>query len=77
MVTTNTRALIEKSIPGRLAREVTSQATAGLGDSRRLKELGFTPLVADLIAQAIGGSAVARGRLAELGVPSTVIADLI
>lgn len=77
MVTQNTRALIEKAVPGRLAREVTTQATAGVGDGRRLKELGFTPLVADLIVQAINGSTIARGRLAELGVPSTVIADLV
>jgi len=77
MVTTNPRVLIEKAIPGRPAREVTTQALAGVGNARRLKELGFTPLVADLISQAIGGSTIARGRLAELGVPSTVIADLV
>lgn len=77
MVTQNTRGLMEKAIPGRVAREVTAQAVAGVGDPRRLKEMGFTPLVADLISQAIGGSTIARNRLAELGVPSTVITDLI
>lgn len=76
-VTTNPLRLIEKAVPGRIAREVTTQATAGVGNARRLKELGFySPLVADLVAQAIGGSTIARNRLAELGVPTVVINEL-
>lgn len=75
-VTTNNKRLIEKSIVPRLAREIATQATAGIGNARRLKELTLTPQAADLVASAIGGATVPRNKLAELGVNSVVIPDL-
>lgn len=62
--------LTNLGVAGPLAAEIEAQVTAGTGNARRLRELGFVP--GDVLAAGITAGTVSVPKLAELGVPTVV-----
>lgn len=62
--------LTNLGVAGPLAEEIQTQITAGTGDARRLRELGFVP--GDILAAGITAGTVSVTRLAEASTPTEV-----
>lgn len=62
--------LTNLGVAGPLAEEIQKQITAGTGDARRLRELGF--IAGDILAAGITAGSVSAPRLAEASTPTEV-----